>query len=113
MSKVKTHEQWEVAVQKKCFGNEWCNAVMWYSKAKAGQRYVKTEAEAREVLNEAYELWNGKKFYNENGERYETQQVGLIGISTVHTRKTDEEHMITKHRLRKRIVTEWEIVEED
>lgn len=113
---VNTHEEWMVAVKQNCDvrrgEDRWWNAVMWYPKSKSGQRYVRTEEEARSVLNYAYERWNGEKIYNEKGERYETSYDGGIGITLVSTKETDEDMRIVKHKIKKRIVTEWEVVEE-
>ena len=77
-------------------------------------RYCKTEAEAKAVLNHAYKMWNGAKKYNEKGERYETSEAAPgIGVSLVCTKETDKEQEIVGHIIRKRIVTEWETVERE
>lgn len=114
MAKAKTHEEWMVGVKQKFDEDKdgWTNAVMWYPTKKKWQRFVRTEEEAKKVLNYAYELWNGEKVYNEKGERYETSYAGCIGITTVSTKKTDEDMRIVKHIIKKRVVTDWELVEE-
>lgn len=112
----KTHEEYFVGVRMRYEKDEmerkgtWSNALMWYPGRKGNARYVTTEAEARKVLAYAYKLWNGEKAYNEKGERYETSACGGIGITTVSTKKTDEDMQIVAHIIRKRTVTDWEEV---
>ena len=112
----KMHEEYPVQIMIRYEEKDgrWTNAVRYdpIYNSKAGQRYVKTEAEAKAVLDRAYQMRNGKKFYNENGERITTQSAGMIGVSMVHTKESDKAHEIVKHRIRKRLVTDWEIVEE-
>lgn len=114
----KTHEEWFVGVRQK-FDVErltrekrWFNAIGWHREyGENFRRYVKTKEQAIEVLNNAYKLWNGEKIYNAKGERYETQSCGMIGISTVHTKETDEDMRIVEHIIQKRVVTEWETID--
>ena len=112
-----THEEWFVGVQQKYWyekgEHKWTNAVMWYPEHKRGQRYVRTKEEAEKVLDNAYKLWNGEHIYNEKGERYETHEAGMIGVTTVNTRESDDDLRIVKHIIQKRIVTEWETIEEE
>lgn len=106
-----THEEWLVQVKQKWEPDKWRNAIGWWDGSKGlGHRYVKTESEAREVLANAYQLWNSEQIYDMNDERITTETVGMIGISMVHTKKSDEDLMIIEHRIRKRIVTDWETV---
>lgn len=111
------HEEWFVGVQQKCFyergEQSWYNAMSWYPDHKAGQRYARTQEEAEKVLDNAYKLWNGEHVYNEKGERYETHEAGMLGITTVSTKKSDDDMRIVKHIIKKRIVTDWETVEEE
>lgn len=108
-----THEEWFVGV-KKAYQfkydkqQRWMNAMCWFYDKK---RYADSEEEAKAILNKAYEMWNGEKIYNEKGERYETEKAGLVGVTTVSTRETDEHQKIVEHIIKKRIVTDWEIVE--
>ncbi len=108
-----THEEWFVGV-KKAYQfkydkqQKWMNAMCWFYERK---RYADSEEEAKKVLNKAYEMWNGEKVYNEKGERYDTESVGCIGITTVSTKETDAEQKIVEHIIRKRTVTDWETVE--
>ena len=114
----KTHEQYFVGVLKKYEADEgetkYYNALCWYPKRTGGARYVTTLDEAKAVLDNAYKLWNRTHTYNSKGERYETSEAAPgIGVSLVCTPETDERHRIVKHIIKKRIVTEWEIVEEE
>ena len=115
MEKARTHEEWFVGVRQKYWDEKgeksWSNANLWMPNAKLGDRYVGSETQARQVLNNAYTIWNGEKFYNEKGERYETQKAGSLGVTLVSTKETDEDMRIVKHIIRKRTVTDWETVE--
>ena len=117
--KQKTHEEWYVGALQKYqqddpeWKDRYYNALLWYPGTRLGMRYVRTEEKAKQVLDYAYKLWNGEKFYNENGERYETQRAGYLGVATVSTKEDDERMRIVKHIIKKRTVTEWEIVEEE
>lgn len=114
----KTHEEWFVGVRFKYEADEmkeegkWKNAIMWYPPLE-GKRYASTKEEAHRILDYVYRMWNGEKAYNEKGERYETNSCGGIGITTVSTKKTDDNLRIVSHILRKRRVTDWEVIEEE
>lgn len=111
---MKTHEEWVVLVkQRSCDG--WWNARLWYPECKSiNDKYCKTEEEAQKVLTYAYKLWNGKKAYNAAGKRSEVASVikGLGSISVESDRKIDHDMEIVAHKIRKRVVTDWETVEE-
>ena len=115
---MKTHEEYFVGVLKKYDADKgetrFYNARAWYPGVNSiTDRYCKTLEEAKRVLAHAYKLWNGVKLYNEKGERYETTEAAPgIGVSLVCTKETDEDHRIVKHIIRRRVVTEWEVVEE-
>ena len=111
--KQKTHEQWLVTVKQR-WNDNWFNAIRWYPGNTMAKRYAKSEEEAKAVLDYAYKLWNGKKSYDKDGKRYETSEIGTsgLGMSVEHTRDTDHDMEIVAHRIEKRIVTNWETVEE-
>lgn len=115
----KTHEEWFVGVRFKYEADEmkrrgkWSNAIQWYPSAMSGQRYATSKEQAKKILEWAYRHWNGEKTYNEKGERYETNACGGIGITMVSTKKTDDDLRIVSHILRKRRVTDWEVIEEE
>lgn len=75
------------------------------------KRVYHTLEEAQSAVDRYLEQWNGVKVYNEKGERYETQYAGCIGISTVHTKKTDEDMRVVAIKIKEREVTEWEETE--
>lgn len=110
----KTHEQYYVGVIQKYEADKeepkYYNALCWYPKRTGGARYVTTLDEAKAVLEHAYKLWNKKHTYNSKGERYERIDEWT---SIQCTPETDERHRIVKHIIKKRIVTEWEVVEEE
>ena len=111
---MKTHEEWIVVVKQR-FDDRWRNARMWYPEAKSiNDRYCKTEEEAQKVLANAYKLWNGEKAYNVDGTRSEVTSVieGLGSISFISDKKIDHDMEIVAHKIKKRIVTDWETVEE-
>ena len=93
-------------------GEGYYNALMWYPDRKPGQRYVNSKEKAERVLEYAYNLWNSKKVYNANGKRYNNHKVGTLGVSVECTKKTDEQMEIVKHIIKKRMVTEWETLED-
>ena len=73
----------------------------------------KTEEEAQAVLANAYKKWNSKKVYNADGKRSElVDSINGIGVSLVSDKDMDHRMEIIAHKIRKRIVTEWETVEE-
>jgi hypothetical protein len=111
----KMHEQYHVQIMHRHDEKEgrWLNAIADYYPHKPFQKYVATLEEAKKVLDCAYEYWNGHKVYDSNGERRTTQAAGMIGVSMVHTKETDKDLEIVKHRIRKRMVTDWELVEEE
>lgn len=89
----------------------WRNAVYMYSDGK--RRFARTEVEARAALGKALEDWNGEKSYNEKGERYETNGIGGgLAATLVCTKDTDKALRIVKWEIKKRIVTDWELVDE-
>lgn len=117
-AKAKMHEQYYVGVIKR-FEVEngdpnYYNALMWYPTRKPGARYVKTIEEAKRVLNYAYKLWNGTKVYDSDGKRIETSEIGNsgLGISIVSTKDDDRRQEIVKHIIQKRMVSDWDTVEE-
>lgn len=111
----KTHEEWLVLVKqnfRKDSKKPWYCAKLWYPSCKGlNDFYCSSEKEARKVLDHAYELWNGTKVYDSNGKRYETSPAGYLSVSVEHTKETDKDLMIVEHQIRKRIVSNWEIVE--
>lgn len=110
---MNTHEEWIVLVQQRC-EDRWLNARMWYPGVKSiNDRFCKTEEEAHKVLENAYRKWNGKKVYNVDGKRSElVDSINGIGVSLVSDREQDHRMEIVAHKIRKRIVTEWETIEE-
>ena len=116
MSKQKTHEEWFVGVRVQyrveSGDNAYLNAYCWYPGYKPGDRYVRTEDEARRVLDYAYRLRNGERFYDADGKRYEHHAAGTLGIGVECTRETDAALKIVGHIIKKRIVTEWEVVDD-
>lgn len=114
-TKKDTHEEWIVLVQMRCDEQEdrWLNARMWYpGVTKFNDRYSKTEQEARNVLDFAYKKWNGKKFYDADGKRRElVDSCGGLGVELVCDSATDHRMEIVRHKIRKRIVTDWETVD--
>lgn len=114
-AKKKTHDEYYIGVEKRFDKGRLWNAMMWhprYQNRKLSERYASTLEEAKEVLNYAYKLWNGKKVYDSNGKRYETHTAGMIGISVEHDVKSDRDQEIVRHVIKKRTVTEWEVVDE-
>ena len=116
---MEMHEQYFVGVIQK-FNQEkyeaagkYHNAICWYPARKGVAMYVRTPDEAKKVLDHAYKKWNGVHIYNEKGERYETQEAAPgIGVTMVCTKKLDDDMRIVKHIIQKRLVTDWETVEE-
>lgn len=113
---MNTHEEWYVGIVQKMDADKgdmrWKNAKSWYPGNKLGDRYCKSEAEARKVLDYAYTLFNGTHCYNAKGERYETDEVARgVRVGTVFTKEDDIALSIVRHRIQKRVVTDWEIVE--
>lgn len=116
---VKTHEEWTVGIRKRFqdkYNEEgYYDALAycpWMEGVKVKSRYAKSEEEARRALDYVYQLFNGEKLYDRNGKRYEHQNAGHIGISIECTKETDADQMIVAHYIKKRIVTEWEVIEE-
>ena len=114
MSSKKTHEEWIVLVRQRCDADRWMNARMWYPGVKSiNDRYCGTEEEAQKVLANAYRKWNGVKVYNADGKRSELVDcINGIGVSLVSDKKQDYRMQIIAHKIRKRVVTEWETIEE-
>lgn len=110
--KEKMHEQYYVGVYQRYSPDKVYNAIRYYPGNTMSQRYVKTLEEAKKVLNNAYKIWNKEKIYDENGKRYEMQKCGCIGISIESTKETDHGLEIIKHVIKKRLVTDWEVIEE-
>lgn len=108
---MNTHEEWVVLVQQRynVDENRWMNARMWYPGVNSiSDRYCKTEQEAKAVLANAYRKWNGLKHYGADGKRVErVDEWSCI----VCDKNTDANMEIVKHKIRKRIVTDWETVE--
>ena len=115
MKKVTTHEEYLVLVQFRSDAddNRWNNAKMWWPGVKnLHDRYCGTEEEAQAVLANAYKVWNGKKHYDAEGKRYTPQDLGGgLGATLVHTKESDHDLEIVRHRIKKRLVTDWELVE--
>ena len=113
-AKKKTHDEYYIGVEKRFDKGHWWNAMMFhprYQNRKLSERYANTLEEAQEILDYAYKLCNGKKTYNSKGERYETHTAGMIGISVVHDARSDHDQEIVGHVIKKRTVTEWEVVD--
>ena len=114
-TKKNTHEEWIVLVQMRCQEkeNKWWNARMWYPwVTNANDRYCKTRQEAFNVLDHAYKKWNGSRVYDINGKRHEQMDIGGgFGATLVSDKKMDHDMEIVRHKIRKRIVTDWETVE--
>lgn len=115
--KAKTHEEWMVGFRPKFVEDKgektWFNAMLYCPwNYENGRRYARTEEEARRALNYVYKERNGEKLYDENGKRYEYMPTGSIGVSIECTKETDEDQKIVKHIIKKRIVTDWEVIEE-
>ena len=86
----------------------WRNAAPAYFSNNFGimnRRYCSTLKEAQAALREVKEHFNGKP-------RTTTQHCGSIGISINTDSKLAKELMISKTRIRVRMVTEWETVAE-
>ena len=87
----------------------WRNAAPAYFSNNLGimnRRYCSTLKEAKAALREVKDHFNGKP-------RTETQFCGSIGITSHTDSKAAKELMISKTRIRKRMVTEWETVTEE
>ena len=111
-----THEEWFVGVQQKCFlerdETKWSNAAMWCESIGLSKRYASSEEEAMKVLNHALELWNGVKIYDSDGKRRECYDVGGgIGVAIVSTEKQDDDMRIVRYIIKKREVTDWEVID--
>ena len=117
MKKAKTHEEWFVGFRQKYKEKKgekgWTIAKAYYPGQKSiHDQYCSSEEEARKVLDYVYMKFNGVHTYNAKGERYETSEAAPgIGVSVVITKQDDDDFRIVKHIIRKRIVTEWEVVE--
>ena len=113
--KQEMHEEYLVQVMHRYSVKEghWSNAIRYMPDNKINQRYAESEEQAKAVLDNAYKKWNGQKVYDANGERRTTQAAGMIGVGVVHTKETDKDLEIVKHRIRKRLVSDWELVEEE
>ena len=105
-------QEWYVAVLQNYDRKNWHNVAMWDKNMKfPGQRYYRTEDAAKKALAHAYEIWNGVKEYDANGNREEvTDVVNGFGISTVFDKKIDDDMRIVDHIIRVRQVTDWETV---
>lgn len=115
MEKQRTHEEYFIGIRHRDNCEElkarkaWQNAMNYYPGHKS--TFAKTEQEARDVLAYAYKLWNGEKAYDAEGKRYETSAVGPFGVTMVSDKKIDDDLRIVEHVIRKRIVTDWEVIE--
>lgn len=118
MKKAKTHEEWFVGFRQQYEEEKgkknWRIAKHYYpGVTSAHDQYCRTEEEARKVLDCVYKKFNGVHVYNAKGERYETSEAAPgIGVSVVMTKEDDRAFRIVKHIIRKRTVTDWEVVEE-
>ena len=110
---MKTHEEWIVGIMFAHNEKEgtYSNALYHYPGSKIGDRYCKSHEEAQRVLEYVYRKFNSVKTYNAKGERYETRTEGHIGVTLVSRKEDDNRMRIVKHYIKKRTVTEWEIVE--
>lgn len=110
-------EEWLVQIMFKMEEAEgkWSNARFYYPGVKfGGDRYCKSEPEAKRVLDHAYEKFNGVRMYNDKGERYEVDKAAPgINVTSVITPKDDDYMRIVKHRILMREVTDWEKVQID
>ena len=111
-------EQWFAGVLQKYEADKgttnYRNVIMWDNNRKPGNRYYPTRKDAEKALAHAYEIWNGVKQYRADGTREKlVDAVNGIGVSMVIDRRTDESMRIVKHIIQKRMVTEWETVEEE
>ena len=80
---------------------EWCVATNG-----EGKRFFRTEAEARAAIQRAEDYFN-------NLGRPRTQMCGSIGITVQGDAETHNRMRIVKTRIRVRLVTDWETVEEE
>lgn len=114
-----SHEEWFVGVLQQNDIDEgqtkYRNAIMWMPGRKAGDpRYCKTKDEAKEVLANALKIWNSKKSYDADGKRREVQRgIAPFGVTMILDRDMDERLRIVKYVIKKRIVTDWEIEEQE
>ena len=114
---MKMREQWYVAVMQnrdeKEGNGRYYNVCMWDRNRKPGARYYKTREDAQKALDNAYKILNGKKQYDANGRREELVDcVNGLGISLVADKRIDDDLRIVKHIIQKRMVTDWETIEE-
>jgi hypothetical protein len=86
---------------------KWKNAVPVYFSNHFGKivRECSTLEEAQAALREVKEYFNGKP-------RTTTQTCGCIGITSHTDSKTANVLMVTKTRIRVRLVSEWQTLEE-
>ena len=88
---------------------KWKNAAPAYFSNKfgiIGRRYCSTQEEAQAALLEVKAYFNGKP-------RMTTQVCGSIGIDSYTDSKTATRLKVTKTRIRVRLVTEWETIDEE
>lgn len=97
-------KEYMVVARQKFDPDKWWN-VGWLLDSK---RVYKSLEEVQDAVNRYLERWNSKKVYNEKGERYETQMAGCIGVSTVHTKQTDDDMRVIEMKIKCREVTDWE-----
>ena len=83
----------------------WKNAATFYTQ-KIGQRYFWKLEDAEAAIQKVKELFNGKP-------KSTTQVCGNIGITSHTDSKTANALMVTKTRIRVRLVSEWETVTEE
>mgnify|MGYP006958159049 CR=1 FL=1 len=110
---MKLHEQWFVGVKHRYNVEKgldaFRNAIQYMPNRKSGVNYCKTEEEAKKVLANALEKFNGKKQYDKDGKWRERMD---RWIEIVSDKKSDEDLMIVSWVIRKRMVTDWEDIDE-
>ena len=80
---------------------EWC-----VTTDDKGKKFFNTEEEAKAAIQSA------KKYFN-NLDRSTTHTCGSIGVTVQGDKSAANAMRIVKSRIRVRLITEWEIVEEE
>lgn len=106
---MRVREQYIAEYQHRYEPDKWKNAGPAYFSTHygvIGRRYCDSYEQAQEALKEVKEYFNGKP-------RTDTTVCGSIGISSHMDSVSANRLEVVKTRIRVRLVTEWETVEED
>ena len=105
--------QFLVMVQHACGveKNEWLNVARLLDGP--AHTYYTSEEAARNALKRYLARWNRKHNYREDGTRAEHDRCGYIGIDTVYTKADDDQMRVVAWKIKTRVVSAWELLEEN